>query len=135
MGPFMTGRRLALAALLVAALTAPGRAGSDRGQTRVRPGSDRGQTGDRPGSDRGQTGVRPGADPAVGRAEDGSRLWLRYDPIADAARRAAVRAAVTAIVITPGSSPTLRASADELQKAASTMVGAQIPLAEKTVPT
>jgi len=30
--------------------------------------------------------------------EDGGRLWLRYDPIADAARRASVRAAVTSIV-------------------------------------
>jgi len=41
-------------------------AGSDRGQTRVRPGSDRGQTGVRPGSDRGQTGVKPGSDPWTG---------------------------------------------------------------------
>ena len=41
---------------------APSRAGSDRGQTRVRPGSDEGQTRVRPGSDRGQTGVRRGSD-------------------------------------------------------------------------
>jgi putative heme-binding domain-containing protein len=37
-------------------------AGSDRGQTGVKPGSDQGQTGVRPGSDQGQTGVKPGSD-------------------------------------------------------------------------
>ena len=56
--------------------------------------------------------------------EDGGRLWLRYDPIADAARRASVRAAVTSIVMSPGS-PTLRAAADELVTATSGLLGAQ----------
>jgi Rod binding domain-containing protein len=36
-------------------------AGSDRGQTGVRPGSDQGQTRVRPGSDQAQTGVKPGS--------------------------------------------------------------------------
>ena len=68
------------------------------------------------------------------RAEDGSRLWLRYDPIADPARRTAVRALVTAIVIAPGSSPTVRAAVDELQKGAGGLLGSQIPIVESTVP-
>src|SRR5215469_1413369 len=59
--------------------------------------------------------------------EDGGRLWLRYDPIADAARRASVRAAVTSIVMSPGS-PTRRAAADELVKAKSGLLGAPVPL-------
>ena len=75
------------------------------------------------------------ACPALGRAEDGGRLWLRYDPIAEPARRAAVRAAVTAIEISPGSSPTLRAAADELRKGASELLGVDVPLANNTVPT
>ncbi len=69
-----------------------------------------------------------------GRAEDGSRLWLRYDPIADQAGRAAARAAVTTIVMTPGSSATLRAAADELQTGASGLLAVRIPLADTTAP-
>lgn len=83
----MTGKRLAIAALLVAVLS------------------------------------------GTARADDGSRLWLRYDPIADAARRNAVRAAVTSIVI-PSATPTLRAAADELEKGASGLLGVAIPRAD-----
>jgi alpha-glucuronidase len=64
---------------------------------------------------------------ASGRAEDGSRLWLRYDPIADSTRRAALRAAITSIVISPAS-PTLRVAADELEKGAGGLLGAPIPI-------
>jgi alpha-glucuronidase len=65
----------------------------------------------------------------VCRAEDGGRLWLRYDPIADTDRRLACRAAVTSIVAT-AASPTLRAAADELQKGVSGLLGATVPLRE-----
>ena len=81
----MTGKRIALAALLVASLA------------------------------------------ASGRAEDGSRLWLRYDPIADSTRRATLRAAITSIVISPAS-PTLRVAADELEKGTSGLLGTPIPV-------
>jgi alpha-glucuronidase len=81
----MTGKRLALAALIVAAL------------------------------------------PAAGAAEDGSRLWLRYDPIADPARRLACRAVITSLAVAP-TSPTLRAAADELQTGASGLLGISVPL-------
>ncbi len=67
--------------------------------------------------------------PRVSQAEDGGRLWLRYDPIADAARRAAVRKAVTSIVIAT-STPTLRAAADELEKGTSGLLGVTIPVRE-----
>jgi alpha-glucuronidase len=62
-----------------------------------------------------------------GRAEDGSRLWLRYDPITDSTRRAALRSAITSIVISPAS-PTLRVAADELEKGMSGLLGAPIPV-------
>ena len=67
--------------------------------------------------------------PCVCAAEDGSRLWLRYDPIADAARRAAARRVVTSIVIKPAS-PTLSAASEELQKGASGLLGASVPIRE-----
>ena len=47
----------------IKALTA---AGSDQGQTGVKPGSDGGQTGVRPGSDRGQTPSAPARTPVSG---------------------------------------------------------------------
>jgi alpha-glucuronidase len=67
--------------------------------------------------------------PPRARAEDGSRLWLRYDPIADTARRTAVRGAVSSIVMTR-SSPTAQAAADELQKGASGLIGVGVALAD-----
>ena len=67
--------------------------------------------------------------PRVSRAEDGGRLWLRYDPIADPARRAAVRKMVTSIVIST-STPTLGAAADELEKGTSGLLGVTIPVRE-----
>ena len=47
-------------------------AGSNRGQTGVRPGSDRGQRGARAGSERGQSGVRPGSNRGQTRVGGGS---------------------------------------------------------------
>jgi alpha-glucuronidase len=63
----------------------------------------------------------------VARAEDGSRLWLRYDRIDDAARRDAVSRALKSIMIAPVS-PTLAVAQDELQKGASGLLGARIPV-------
>jgi alpha-glucuronidase len=65
----------------------------------------------------------------IARGEDGGRLWLRYDPIADASRRAAVRAAVASIVMTR-SSPTAQAAADELQKGSSGLTGASVSVTD-----
>ena len=69
------------------------------------------------------------AFPRVSRAEDGGRLWLRYDPIADAARRGAVSRVVTSIMIAP-ISPTLAVAANELQKGASGLLGTTIPIVD-----
>ena len=55
----------------------------------------------------GQRGAPP--------SEDGYDLWLRYRLVADAARLAEYRAAITNIVV-EGDSPTLRAARDELTR-------------------
>jgi alpha-glucuronidase len=67
------------------------------------------------------------ARPLVSLAEDGGRLWLRYDRITDAARLRSVRAAITSIVMTP-STPTQQVAADELLKGASGLTGVDVPL-------
>jgi len=62
----------------------------------------------------------------VARAEDGYRLWLRYDRIADEARRAAGAAALGRIVLaTPSAaeSPTLAAARDELTAGLTGLLG------------
>jgi alpha-glucuronidase len=51
--------------------------------------------------------------PSIARAEDGYDLWLRYRPVADAARLAEYRGALQRLVV-DGDSPTLRAARDEL---------------------
>ncbi|HOT98824.1 MAG TPA: alpha-glucuronidase family glycosyl hydrolase [bacterium] len=50
---------------------------------------------------------------AAARAEDGYRLWLRYDPITDAAALTGYRKAITGWRV-EGDSPLLRSAADEL---------------------
>jgi alpha-glucuronidase len=67
--------------------------------------------------------------PAGARAEDGSRLWLRYNRIAEATQLRSVRAAMTSIVMTP-STPTQRASADELLKGMRGLTGMDVPLTD-----
>ncbi|HEX5184414.1 MAG TPA: alpha-glucuronidase family glycosyl hydrolase [Allosphingosinicella sp.] len=52
--------------------------------------------------------------PTAARAEDGYRLWLRYDPV-EAPRRAAYAANATEIVA-PGTGPIARSARDELQR-------------------
>ncbi|BET67555.1 alpha-glucuronidase family glycosyl hydrolase [Opitutales bacterium ASA1] len=59
-------------------------------------------------------------------ADDGYRLWLRYDPIVDDTRREAVAAAVPVLVLTTPSgteSPTIEATRRELQEGFSGLVG------------
>jgi alpha-glucuronidase len=61
--------------------------------------------------------------------EDGYRLWLRYEPIADPARREAVRAALGRAAL-PGASPTLAAARDELGRGLSGLLGERIVVAD-----
>jgi alpha-glucuronidase len=60
------------------------------------------------------------------RAEDGYRLWLRYDPIADQAKAKAYRAAVTQLVL-EGQSPTLQATREELVNGLKGLLNIDIP--------
>jgi alpha-glucuronidase len=71
-------------------------------------------------------------------AEDGYRLWLRFDPIADAALRTSYAAAITEISI--ASDParpsffrtnTLEIARDELAADLSSLLGEKIPVVEK----
>ncbi len=60
-------------------------------------------------------------------ADDGYRLWLRYDSITDSSYRAATLAAVRRVVLvtpTGADSPTLDAARDELTRGLSGMTGA-----------
>ena len=61
--------------------------------------------------------------------EDGYRLWLRYEPIADPARRAAVRAAFARPAIA-GASPTAAAARDELGRGLSGLLGERVEVAD-----
>ena len=56
-------------------------------------------------------------------AEDGYRLWLRYEPVADAARLAQARA-LCASVYMPATTPTLAAARNELARGLAGMLGA-----------
>ena len=70
-----------------------------------------------------------GGSAAALRAEDGYRLWLRYDLIANAARRAEYRAAISHLVV-PGNSATLRAARLELARGLDGLLGVQLPRRE-----
>ena len=50
------------------------------------------------------------------RREDGYELWLRYARVADAARLAEYRAAISELVVTSGE-PTMQAARDEIGRA------------------
>ena len=62
----------------------------------------------------------------VARAQAGSDLWLRYDPIADEAARSAYRRAVSAIVA-PSDTATGRIVKAELQRGLRGLLGAEVP--------
>jgi alpha-glucuronidase len=61
--------------------------------------------------------------------EDGYRLWLRYDPLADSPRRAQYRAALSQVVL-DSSSPTLLAARRELDLGLRGLLGDAIPFAD-----
>ena len=62
-------------------------------------------------------------------AEDGYRLWLRYERIADTQKLAAYKKLVKQVVI-PGNSPTLMAGKEELKNGLQGLLGVNIPFAE-----
>src|SRR3954453_5531621 len=63
------------------------------------------------------------------RAEDGYKLWLRYTPPADAARRAAYERSVRRVIV-QGQSGTLDAIREELRTGLGSMLGRPVPFAE-----
>ncbi|MFD3002345.1 alpha-glucuronidase family glycosyl hydrolase [Pontibacter toksunensis] len=63
-------------------------------------------------------------------AEDGYRLWLRYDQLNDAARLKDYRKAISGILV-DGDSPTLLAAEKELKMGLDGLLGKAVPLTEK----
>jgi alpha-glucuronidase len=61
----------------------------------------------------------------VGHAEDGYRLWMRYDVVPDAVRLAAARRSVSAVVV-EGHSDTERVLREELERGLSGLLGTTI---------
>lgn len=68
-----------------------------------------------------------GASAPQAPVEDGYDLWLRYRPIANAARLREYRAGITEIVIND-STPSLKAARDELTMALKGLLGTDIPV-------
>jgi alpha-glucuronidase len=64
-------------------------------------------------------------------AEDGYRLWLRYDPIADAPLRRDYAAALTEIVVPANPRPTVAAARDELAAGLRGLFGAAVPVVDR----
>lgn len=64
------------------------------------------------------------------RADDGYRLWLKYDPIADVAQRNAYRQA-TQYIVADGNSAVLKTAATELQRGLQGLLGQQVPVVAK----
>ena len=71
------------------------------------------------GSSRGQ----------ISAPEDGYDLWLRYRRVADTARLAEYRAAISELVVTSGE-PTMQAARDELARGLNGLLGRPVPLAD-----
>lgn len=63
------------------------------------------------------------------RAEDGYRLWLRYDPIADPAVRAAYANSISEIVVPANPRPTVAAARDELVAGLRGLLDTDVPVA------
>ncbi|WP_151088651.1 alpha-glucuronidase family glycosyl hydrolase [Hymenobacter baengnokdamensis] len=64
---------------------------------------------------------------APSRADDGYRLWLKYDRIADAPTRQQYQRAAQ-FIASPGASPVLRAASTELQRGLSSLLGQAVPI-------
>ena len=60
-------------------------------------------------------------------ADDGYRLWLKYDLISDAAKRQAYARSAQFIAV-PGSSPILKSAAEELQMGLQGLLGKSVPI-------
>src|SRR3954468_11079740 len=64
--------------------------------------------------------------PSAARADDGYRLWLRYDPVEAPARQAYATHATQ--IVAPGTSPIARAARDELQRGLSGLLARSVPI-------
>jgi alpha-glucuronidase len=64
-------------------------------------------------------------------ADDGYRLWLRYDPVADPALRAAYAGAISEIVVPENPPPVIASARDELVSGLRGLLGAEIPVVTK----
>ncbi len=62
------------------------------------------------------------------RADDGYRLWLRYDPIADPALRAAYTGVISEIVIPENAPPVVASARDELVTGFRGLLGVEVPI-------
>jgi alpha-glucuronidase len=62
------------------------------------------------------------------RAEDGYRLWLRYDPIADNSLRSAYAAAFSEIVVPENPRPVVASARDELVTGLHGLLGVDLPV-------
>lgn len=68
---------------------------------------------------------------ALLRADDGYRLWLRYDPVANEKLRAAYTAAFTEIVVPANAPPVVASARDELVAGLRGLLGRDIPVVTK----
>jgi len=64
--------------------------------------------------------------PQITRADDGHRLWLKYDRIADSQKRDAYRQSIKNWIVL-GNSPTLEIAAQELKQGLTGLLGTTIP--------
>ncbi len=65
---------------------------------------------------------------AILRAEDGYRLWLRYDPLADPALRQAWSGAISEIVVPANPSPLVASAREELATGLRGLLGVEVPV-------
>src|SRR5438309_11678552 len=72
--------------------------------------------------------LRPPGVPSGPGVEDGYDLWLRYRPVADAARLAQYRATITQLVV-ESDAPTMQAARAELVTGLRGLLGRDIPVA------
>ncbi|HWA25777.1 MAG TPA: alpha-glucuronidase family glycosyl hydrolase [Lacunisphaera sp.] len=68
---------------------------------------------------------------ATGLADDGYRLWLRYDPIANEPLRQSYAAAISEIVIPENAAPVVASARDELVAGLRGLLGTEVPVVTK----
>lgn len=64
-------------------------------------------------------------------ADDGYRLWLRYEPISDASLRKGYTQAISEIVVPANASPTLADARDELVAGLKGLLGVDVPVVSR----